>query len=146
MRHFPTLLIAGALLCGCAQAEAPALAPAPKAMPAAAAAALQPIADAEPEVTQQVAAMLASVAAGALPADQFTDSARATLEAARVQPMRVALSACANPPRLALLSRTTKGEDRNYLYRALCGDIPLLVEVAFNKAARINRLVVRAER
>lgn len=132
MRIERTLLIAAALLAGCAQtlAQAPLL-------PA--------IADAEPDVTQQVGVVLTQLRDNALPREQLTDKAHAALTDPVLRQMGAALQPCATPPVLALLSRTTKGEDRNYLYRALCGSTPLLVEINFNKAARIDRLVVRAE-
>lgn len=130
MRIVTATLMATAILCGCAQAGAPA----PK-----------PIPDAEPEVTLQVAAVLAQLADGVPPSAPMTDKAKAALGPAELREMAAALRPCSKPPALELLARTTKGEDRNYLYRALCADTPLLVEITFNKAANIDRLAVQPE-
>lgn len=130
MRNHPTALMAAALLSGCAQAQLAA----PMAIP-----------DTEPAVALQVGAVLAQLGRGTLPAAQLTDKAQAALAAPMLQQTGALLRPCAGAPVLELLSRTTKGEDRNYLYRALCQNTSLLVEADFNKAARINRLVVRPE-
>lgn len=130
MRTHGILLAAAVLLSGCAQARAPV----PKA-----------IADAEPDVTAQVAALLAQLRQNALPREQLTGKAQAALNTSALQQMQAALQPCSMPPALELLSRTTKGEDRNYRYRALCSSTPLLVEINFNKAARVDRLVVQPE-
>lgn len=125
-------------LSACAQAQGPA--PAAAAVPARVA-----IADAEPDVTGQVQAILGRVIAGTLAPDALTENARAAMPAAGVQAMATALRTCGASPALELLSRTTKGEDRLYLYRAPCGGKPLLVEIGFAKGERINRLQVRPE-
>jgi len=130
MRIYGIILIAATLLSGCAQARAPA--------PTA-------IADTEPDVTAQVGALLAQLRQHALPPGQLTSKAQAALNASALQQMQAALQPCATPPTLELLSRTTKGEDRNYLYRALCSNTPLLVEINFNKAQKVDRLVVQPE-
>lgn len=130
MRICPILLTTAALLAGCAQAQAPA----PKA-----------IADTEPDVTAQVAALLVQLRQDTLPRERLTDKAQAALNVAAAQQMRATLQPCTMPPALELLTRTTKGEDRNYLYRALCASTPLLVEINFNKAAKVDRLVLRPE-
>jgi hypothetical protein len=130
MRIHGILLTAAALLSGCAQARAPA----PKA-----------IADAEPDVTAQVGALLGQLRQNVLPPEQLSGKAQAALNASALQQMQAALQPCATPPALELLSRTTKGEDRNYLYRALCSNTPLLVEINFNKAAKVDRLLVQPE-
>lgn len=127
MRIFFTVL-ATALLASCAQARAPA----PDA-----------IADAEPDVTRQLGALLAQLAASTPAREQLTDKAALALQPAQ---LAAALRNCTMPPPLQLLARTTKGEDRNYLYRAACAGTPLLVEVSFNKAAKVDRLAVRPER
>lgn len=141
MRTYTAILMATALLAGCAQAQAPA----PKAAPAAAARALPAIPDTEPDVTAQVAALLGQLGASAIAPDQLSENARAELGTPQQQQMGAALRPCGNPPALELLSRTTKGEDRNYLYRAPCHAKPLLVEINFNKAARVSHLAVRPE-
>lgn len=128
MRIFFTVLASTALLAGCAQARAPA----PDA-----------IADAEPDVRRQLGALLAQLAAGTPAREQLTDKAALALQPAQ---LAAALRTCPMPPPLQLLARTTKGEDRNYLYRAACDGTPLLVEVSFNKAAKVDRLAVRPER
>jgi hypothetical protein len=128
MRIYAILLTATALLSGCAQAQIS------KAIP-----------DAEPGVTAQVSALLAQLRRQALPREQLTDKALAALNQTALQQMEAALQPCATPPALELLTRTTKGEDRNYLYRALCSNTPLLVEINFNKAAKVDRLVVQPE-
>lgn len=130
MRIDGIILTAAALLSGCAQAQAPA----PKAIP-----------DAEPGVTVQVGALLAQLRRDTLPREQLTGKAQTALNAGTLQQMQAALRPCATPPALELLSRTTKGEDRNYLYRALCSNMPLLVEINFNKAAKVDLLVVTPE-
>lgn len=124
------------LLSACAQAPGPV----PAAAPARAA-----IADAEPDVTAQVQAILARMAGGTLAPDALTDNARAAMPAGGLQAMGAALRRCGGPPALELLERSTKGEDRLYLYRAPCAGKPLLVEMGFAKGARINRLQVRPQ-
>ena len=128
MRIHGILLTATALLSGCAQAQAP-----------------KAIADAEPDVTAQVGALLAQLRQNTLPREQLSDKAQAALNPGALQQMQAALQPCATPLALELLARTTKGEDRNYLYRALCSNAPLLVEINFNKAAKVDRLVVQPE-
>jgi hypothetical protein len=124
------VLAAALLLSGCASAQPRP----PKAIP-----------DAEPEVTTQVGNVLASVGAGQLAPDLLTDNLRAALGPEQLRQMGAALRPCGNPPTLELLGRKTKGEDRQYLYRAPCDGKPLLVEIDFNKGARVNRLSVRPE-
>jgi hypothetical protein len=102
------------------------------------------IADSEPEVTQQVAAVLERVRAGMLAPEEMTDNARVAYPASQLRLMGDALRECSKPPTLELVSRTTKGEDRNYRYRALC-PAPLMVEIVFNKGGRINHLSVQRE-
>ncbi len=128
MRIFLTVLVSTALLASCAQARAPAMAA---------------IEDTEPDITRQLGALLAQLVAGTAPPAQLTDKATLALQPAQ---LAAALRHCAMPPPLALLARSTKGEDRNYLYRAACRGAPVLVEVSFNKAAKLDRLAVRPER
>ncbi len=152
MRHIFAGWRACATLAACAQAEPPAPAAAVARAPAATAAAmtvqaaaLPPIEDAEPEVARQVSEMLGRIGQGTLAQDQMTDNARAALTAGSTQAMVSSLRPCGAAPALELLRRTTKGEDRQYLYRVTCGNTPQLVEIDFNKGARVNRLIVRAE-
>lgn len=138
MRHCFTGWVVCATLCACAQAGPPTAA-------ALAVPAVQAIADAEPDVTQQVSALLGRVGQGAPMLDQLTDNARAALAGPQLQAMGAALRPCGTAPALELLRRSTKGEDRQYVYRVPCGGTALLVDIDFNKAAKINRLVVRRE-
>lgn len=133
MRTAASACVIALLLNACAQAQGPAA-------PVRAA-----IADAEPDVTQQVQAILGHVAAGTLGLEVLTDNARTAMPAAGLQAMAAALRPCGNPPALELLERSTKGEDRLYLYRAPCAGKALLVEIGFAKGARINRLQVRPQ-
>lgn len=127
MRIACTALLLSAFISACAGAQVPA------------------IDDSEPDVTGQVAAILARTAQGALAAEPLTDNARAALDAPRMEQLRTALGACAQPGKLELLERKTKGEERQYLYRAPCGGKPLLVEINFGKGARISHLSVRPQ-
>ena len=145
MRHFTAIWIAAVLLSGCARAQAPSTMPLAAPVPASTSRPMAAIDDTEPDVTQQVALLLVQAGANALPQDRLTDNASAALGVAQMQQMSAALRQCGNRPALQLLARTTKGEDRNYLYRALCSTKPLLVEINFNKAARISHLAVRPE-
>ena len=142
MRTMCTFLLASLVLSACAQSVPPA---ALQASPAATAVRNPIIADAEPEITQQVAATLERLRAGLMAPDEMTDSARAALSSSQLQKMAAALKGCAKPPTLELLSRTTKGEDRHYHYRALCTPAPAMVEIVFNKGGRINLLSVMPE-
>lgn len=161
MHRYSTVLIAMMSLPACAQAEpaapaprvdaaaaaAPVAAPPPAPQaPAAGEAPARPLAieDAEPDVTQQVSAILEKVRAGLLAPDDMTDNARKAYPASQLQRMAGALRPCSKPPVLELIARTTKGEDRSYRYRALC-PTPLMVEIVFNKAGRINHLSVQPE-
>jgi hypothetical protein len=134
MRHVFAGLLACASLAACAQAEPPAKA-----------GAMAPIADAEPDVAQQVSEILGRIGQGTIAPDQLTENARAALSAADMQAMIVALRPCGAAPALELLRRTTKGEDRQYLYRVPCGGNAQLVEIVFGKGARVNRLLVKPE-
>lgn len=87
---------------------------------------LKAIDDVEPEVTAEVRTALARMAG------------EAGTEAAPL------LQSCPAPAPLELLLRTTKGEERNYLYRARCG-APLLVAVTYGKSATIKVLTVTKE-
>ncbi len=147
MRHtgLALMMMMTAMLSGCARVPAAlAAAPVPRPLSTAAPAAAA-IPDTEPDVTQKVAAVLAQLGQGGLPREQLTDKAQAALTPQLAQ-MAAALRACGTPPALELLSRTTKGEDRNYLYRAPCHGTALLVEIVFAKGSRINFLALRPER
>lgn len=150
MHRYATVLIAMMSLSACAQAEpAPAHAPAQQAaaaaaVPADASARPAAIDDTEPDVTRQVSAILEKVRAGLLAPDDMTENARTAYPASQLQRMARALRPCSKPPVLELLARTTKGEDRNYRYRALC-PTPLMVEIVFNKGGRISHLSVAPE-
>lgn len=150
MHRYATVLIAMMSLSACAQAE-PARAHAPAqqaaaaaAVPADASARPAAINDTEPDVTRQVSAILEKVRAGLLAPDDMTENARTAYPASQLQRMARALHPCNKPPVLELLARTTKGEDRNYRYRALC-PTPLMVEIVFNKGGRISHLSVAPE-
>lgn len=147
MHRYATVLIAMMSLSACVQAE-PAPAPAPAqqdaAVPAEASARPAAIDDTEPDVTQQVSAILEKVRAGLLAPDDMTENARTAYPASQLQRMARAMRPCSKPPVLELLARTTKGEDRNYRYRALC-PTPLMVEIVFNKGGRISHLSVQPE-
>jgi hypothetical protein len=134
-----------ATLAACAQAEPPAPVTALPVVMTARAPAMPAIDDAEPDVARQVSEMLGRIGQGTVAQDQLTDNARAALTAESMQAMSAALRPCGAAPALELLRRTTKGEDRQYLYRVKCGTTPQLVEIDFNKGARVNRLIVRAE-
>jgi hypothetical protein len=130
-------LTACSLLLACAQAQQP---PVPKT-----AAAMPAIADAEPDVAQQVSALLGRLGQGTFSQEQLTDNARTALPAGTMQAMAATLRACGALPAVELLRRTTKGEDRQYLYRLPCAGHPQLVEIDFNKGAKVNRLVLWPE-
>ncbi|MYN16337.1 hypothetical protein GTP81_06190 [Rugamonas sp. FT107W] len=104
-------LLTVALASGCAMAQVPG-----------------PIEDAEPEVTRQVAAAVAAMAAD---------------PAAEEAPLLRACPAKAAPP-LELLQRTVDGEERSYLYRARCGKA-LLVTATIGKNRAIKHLHVKTE-
>ena len=131
-----SLCLCAALLLGCAQAG---VAPLPTMR-------AQAIEDMEPDVTRQVGEVLAQLAEGKVPRERFTERASEAHDAAAAIALAAQLRPCPRPIALALLERSTKGEDRQYLYRAACGQQGLLVEIVFNKAARINKLAVRADK
>ncbi len=130
------LSLCTALLFGCAQAgvTTPTLKQA------------QTIEDMEPDVTRQVGEVLAQLADGKVPRERFTERASEALDAAAASALATQLRPCPRPIVLALLERSTKGEDRQYLYRAACGQKDLPIEIVFNKAARINKLAVRDDK
>lgn len=130
MRNIQMAVMAAVMLAACAQAQPPVRAA---------------IADAEPDVTAQVQSILAAVKGGALAPDTLTENARSSMPPMRMQQMAAALQPCGATPALELLDRQTKGEDRMYVYRAPCGGKPLIVEIDFNKGARVNRLLVRPQ-
>lgn len=116
MYRLLSLLPLAALACGCAMAQAP-----------------RPIQDVEPEVTKEVAAAVAGLAADA--------SAQPVLPAAEGA---VLLRACPVPAPLELLRRSVDGEERTYLYRVRCGNA-LLVSATYGKSRAIKRLKVTSE-
>lgn len=112
--YSPLLTVAlAALASGCAMAQASGPGP---------------IEDVEPEVTRQVAAAVAAMAAD---------------PAAAEAPLLRACPAKAAPP-LELLQRTVDGEERSYLYRARCGK-SLLVTATIGKNRAIKHLAMKAE-
>ncbi len=146
MRHNFAGWMACTTLAACAQAQPPApVTAAPAAAMTARAPAMPAIDDAEPAVTRQVSEMLGRIGQGTVAQDQLTDNARAALTAESRQAMVAALRPCGAAPVLELLRRTTKGEDRQYLYRVKCGTTPQLVQIDFNKGGLVSRLIVRAE-
>jgi hypothetical protein len=130
MRNAWIGLITALLIAGCANAQPRP----PKAIP-----------DVEPEVTAQVGTILASASTDQLAPELLTDNLKAALGPDALRQMGAALRACGPAPALELLERTTKGEDRQYVYRVLCGGKPLLATIHFNKGARVNQLRVRPE-
>lgn len=136
------------LLAGCAQARQPApatpLATTPATAPATAPSlAAAPIDDMEPDVTRQVAALLAQLDNAALAPEQLGGQARADLGPAEQRALGALLRPCGGQPALALLARSTRGEVRQYRYRATCAGALLLLEIDLGKGARINRLQLR---
>jgi hypothetical protein len=101
------------------------------------------IPDQEPEVTAEVAEVLAAVADGNAAPGRFTERGVSYLA---VPGLPAALNGCPRPIVLELLSRNVFGEDRLYVYRAKCHPKSLRIAVDFNKAARINRLELAPER
>lgn len=142
MRHLYAGLMACAALGACAQAPLPTVVPAVKPAEAAKVAAIP---DAEPEVTQQVSRLLGRAGQGLFTTEQLTDSARTVLTIDQMRTISGTLAPCGTTPALELLRRTTRGEDREYVYRAPCGGNALLVAIDFNKAGKINKLEVQLE-
>jgi len=87
---------------------------------------MKAIDDVEPAVTGEVAAALGRIAG-----DPRSETA----------PL---LRGCPSAVPLELLLRTVKGEERTYLYRALC-PVRMLVTVTYGKAATIKQLNVVKE-
>ncbi|MEJ7807241.1 MAG: hypothetical protein WKG03_15115, partial [Telluria sp.] len=86
-----------------------------------------------------------SAGQGTFATAQLTENARLALSTAQLREMGALLAPCGKAPALELLRRTTKGEERQYQYRAPCAGKALLVEIDFGKGARINRLTVRPQ-
>ncbi len=145
MRHFYAGLVACAAIAACAQPKAPAVAVAAVQAAPAAVPKVVAIPDAEPDVTRQVAAFLGSAGQGMFVTAQLTDNLREAMTSEQMRETGRLLAPCGTKPALELLRRTTKGEDRQYLYRAPCGGKALLVEIDFNKGAKINKLEVQPE-
>lgn len=136
MKHLLTAAACIALLGACAQARSPA--PDPAAVPPA-------MADAEPEVTRQVQALLDQLASKGSAVVSLTENARLTLSPAVLAAFGAAWRDCGGARELVLLQRQTKGEARMYTYRAPCGGKPLLVEIDFGKGERVSRLELRPQ-
>jgi hypothetical protein len=115
-----SLLSLAVLASGCALAQAP-----------------KPIEDVEPEVTKEVTAAVAGLAAN--PANPAVAST--ALPAAEGASL---LRACAAPAPLQLLRRSVDGEERTYVYRMRC-DGALLVSATYGKSRSIKRLQVKPE-
>ncbi|MFS2006253.1 hypothetical protein ACEN9F_21795 [Duganella sp. CT11-25] len=113
MHRLFSLLTLAALASGCAMAQAP-----------------KPIEDVEPEVTQEVSAAVARLAAEQTIAPAAEGAAL--------------LRACPVPTPLELLRRSVDGEERTYLYRVRCGGA-LLVSATYGKSRAIKRLQVKPE-
>jgi hypothetical protein len=113
MHRLFSLLTLAALASGCAMAQAP-----------------KPIEDVEPEVTQEVSAAVARLAAEQAIAPAAEGAAL--------------LRACPVPAPLELLRRSVDGEERTYLYRVRCGSA-LLVSATYGKSRAIKRLQVKPE-
>ncbi|MES2300066.1 MAG: hypothetical protein V4582_23720 [Pseudomonadota bacterium] len=123
-----------------------ACAQAPQGAPAAAAVRAPIIADAEPQVSADIGALLAVIGgAGGVAPERLTDKARAVLDGPRGQEIKSLLQACMPAQALQLLARQVDGEDRHYRYRLPCAPAPLQVDISFNKAARVDTLSVRRE-
>ncbi|MRV76265.1 hypothetical protein GJ700_31605 [Duganella sp. FT92W] len=120
MRIKSTMLLSSLLLSGCAWSEQPKQQSQPEPRP------MKAIDDVEPAVTAEVAAALGRIAG-----DPQAETA----------PL---LRACPSAMPLELLLRTVKGEERTYVYRALC-PTKLLVTVTYGKAATIKQLTVNKE-
>ena len=143
---FPLLLISTVLF-GCAQATAPLVQTIESTAAPAASSTTRAgtIEDTEPDVTRQVASFLEQIARNEVMRSAMTERASEAMDARAIATLAAQLQPCPRPLELALMDRRTKGEDRLYLYRAACGVRSLLVEIDFNKAARINRVNVRPE-
>jgi hypothetical protein len=113
MHRLFSLLTLAALASGCAMAQVP-----------------KPIEDVEPEVTQEVSAAVARLAAEQAIAPAAEGAAL--------------LRACPVPAPLELLRRSVDGEERTYLYRVRCGSA-LLVSATYGKSRAIKRLQVKPE-
>ena len=101
------------------------------------------IPDQEPDVTAQVADILAAVADATPATERFTERGASYLA---VPGLPATLNSCPRPIALELLSRNVFGEDRLYVYRTKCGRQWLRIAIDFNKAARVNRLELAPER
>ncbi|UTY59397.1 hypothetical protein [Massilia sp. erpn] len=138
-----TVLLAATLpACGVAREQATAAQAAPalaSARPA------KPIPDEEPAVTQEVAELLGQLADGRPQRNRFTEKAAASVLAEADQNLAPRLRECGIPVTLELLARTVDGEDRQYRYRLRCRAQPLLLDIVYNKAARVNRLQLLPE-
>ncbi len=115
------------------QASAPAVRPA------------KPMPDEEPEVTRQVASLLAQLAQGQPEPARYTARAAAELLPGAAQTLTPRMRECGIPVTLELLARTVDGEDRHYRYRLRCAGPPLLLDIVYNKAARVNALRLAPE-
>ncbi|GAB2840686.1 hypothetical protein GCM10027277_04560 [Pseudoduganella ginsengisoli] len=116
MRMMSTLLLSGLLVSGCAWSG----------QAGSDQRSMKAIEDVEPAVTAEVAAALSRIAG-----DPQAETA----------PL---LRACPSAVPLELLRRTVNGEERTYLYRALC-PTAMLVTVTYGKSATIKQLTVNKE-
>lgn len=105
----------------------------------------RPIPDEEPGVTGQVREILLRQADGSIAPELFTERARAALFPRAAAELGARLRGYGALGQLQLLSRAVDGEDRQYRYRALYAGATVLVEITFNKAARVARLQVTPE-
>lgn len=105
----------------------------------------KPIPDDEPQVTQQLGLWLHQLESGSMGDAPLTDKARAALQASEGVQAAALLRRCGQAGPLQLLARSVFGEDRRYRYRLACQGTPLLVDLALNKAAKIDVLQVSEE-
>jgi D-alanyl-D-alanine carboxypeptidase len=109
------------------------------------AAAAKAIPDVEPQITQQVRALLLQYADGSLPEVSFTEKARALMFPKAAQENGAEIALYGKLTGLQLLARKVDGEDRNYRYRALYSKETVLVDIHFNKGGKVDYLQIIPE-
>jgi D-alanyl-D-alanine carboxypeptidase len=89
--------------------------------------------------------MIEQLAAGTLPPGSLSDKVAAYFTPERLERIAAWLQELGPLRSVALLERTTKGESRGYRYRYAFPNETLLVNVAYDKAGKVEQLNFRPE-
>ena len=103
------------------------------------------IADSEPQVTAVVRAVVSELAKGSLAGGVFNAKAAAMFPPSWLKSLSEQMGELGALRSVELLERKSDGEMRGYRYRFIYTEQRLLVAVTFDKANKIDQLMLRPE-